>query len=118
MKKLIVLTILFSTMSVSAAFAGEVPGGILNPLWLPVTILSSVAEVTAPPHVVYSRRTYYEPGATVVYREPQQTVMYERPRHDRHDYYNERRSSYYYNNDYSRSDYSRSYDRTRYNYYR
>jgi len=113
MKKLIVLATLISSISVSAAYAGEVRGGILNPLWLPVTILSSVAEVTAPPAVMYSRRTNYESGTTVVYREPQRTVIYEQPRHHRHDYSYERSPSYYYSN----NDYSRTYERPRYSYY-
>ena len=84
MRKLIstiVVTGLISSMLVSTAFAGNRHLEVLNPLWLPVAILSTVAAavaITAPQPVVYEQREYYE---------PRQRVMYEQPRQYRHDRY-------------------------------
>lgn len=93
MKKVIVIT-LISSMLASTAYAGNVPGGILNPLWLPATILSTLAVTIAPAPVVYEQRPHYVPQTTVVYRDPRPVVVYENRRHS-HDRYYERQSCDY-----------------------
>ena len=98
MKKSILVLVLVSSMLVNTAYAGDRHGGGINPLWVPVAILSTLAAVTiaSPPPVVYERSVYYEPRHTVVYEEPRRTVVYEEPRHYRHDRYYERGPSYGY----------------------
>jgi len=95
MKKSILVVVLISSMLVNTAYAGERHGGGINPLWIPVAVLSGVvataAIMSSPPPVTYERRVYYEPQQTVVYEEPRQTVLYEEPRHYRH----ERHERYY-----------------------
>jgi len=97
-----------SSMLVNTAFAGDHHGGSINPLWIPVAILSTVAATVATivqPPVVYEQRVYSEPRQTVIYEEP-------RP-HYRHGYYYERRpSNYYY------EERGRAYDAPRYRDYR
>lgn len=78
-----------SSMLVNTAYAGHRDIEVLNPLWLPVAILSTVAAVIQAPFV-YEHRGYSEP--------PRQTVIYEEPRYSRQDRY-----------------YDRSYEEPRYN---
>ena len=82
-----------SSMLVNTAYAGGRHGGGINPLWLPVVILSTVAAtvatiVQAP--FVYERREYSE---------PRQTVIYDEPRQYRQDHYYERGPANYYNDE-------------------
>ena len=96
MKK-VILTIVaigcISTTIINTAFAGDRYMSVLNPLWLPAAILTSVAATVAAiatinqPPVVYEQRGYSEPRQTVIYEEPRQTVVYAEPRHYRHDRY-------------------------------
>jgi hypothetical protein len=77
-------------MLANSAYAGNRHLEVLNPLWLPAAILSTVAAtvaVVAQPPVIYERREYSE---------PRQTVIYEEPRHYRHDHYHERGPANYY----------------------
>jgi hypothetical protein len=96
-----------SSMLVNTAYADHGHLEILNPLWVPAAILSTVAAtVTAivQPPVIYEQR---------VYSEPRQTVIYEEPRHFRHEYYYERGpANYYY------GERRRSYDAPRHHEYR
>jgi hypothetical protein len=85
MKKVIstiVVMGLISSILINTAYAGDRNGGI-NPIWIPVAILSTLAAVaiTQPEPVVYERRVVYE---------PRQAVKYEEPRHYRHARYYER----------------------------
>lgn len=94
-----------SSMLVNTVYAGDRHGHleVLNPLWLPVAILSTVATIIQAPFVYESRE----------YSEPRQTIIYEEPRHYRQDHYYERRpSNYYY------GERSRSYEAPRYREYR
>lgn len=111
-----------SSMLATSAFAGGRHLEVLNPLWLPAAILSTVAATVAtvatiaPRPVVFEHRGYYEPEQTVVYQEPRQIVRYEEPRYYRpyrHAQYYERRgaSNYYYDRD-------RAYEGPRYREYR
>ncbi|MBC7962746.1 MAG: hypothetical protein H7Y05_07355 [Steroidobacteraceae bacterium] len=72
-----------SSMLVNTAYAGNRHVDVLNPLWVPAAILSTLAAVTVslPQPVVYERRAYSE---------PRQTVNYEEPRHYRQDNYYDR----------------------------
>lgn len=72
-----------SSMLVNSAYAGDRHGGGINPLWVPVAILSTLAAVTVsiPQPVIYERQVYVE---------PRQTVIYEEPRHYRHNRYYDR----------------------------
>jgi hypothetical protein len=73
-----------SSMLANTAHAGDRHVGILNPLWLPVAILSTVAAavaITLPQPVIYERQEYSE---------PRQRVIYAEPRHYRHERYYER----------------------------
>lgn len=111
-----------SSMLVNTAYAGHRDLEVLNPLWLPVAILSTVAAavtISQSQPVVYERHVYTEPRQTVIYEEPRQTVIYEEPRHYRNDRYYDRSCDEprrysqvrYYNRD-------RSYDEPRYRDYR
>jgi hypothetical protein len=97
-----------SSMIVNAAYAGDHHGHLeaLNPLWLPVAILTTVAATVATiaqPPVIYEQR---------VYSEPRQTVIYEEPRHYRQDsYYDRGPGNYYY-------EHGRSYDARQHREYR
>jgi hypothetical protein len=102
-----------SSMLVNSAYADNRHLEVLNPLWVPVAILSTLAAavtVSIPQPVVYERQVYVE---------PRQTVIYEEPRHYRHDSYYARscdeprryRQVRYYDRD-------RSYDAPRYREYR
>jgi hypothetical protein len=96
-----------SSMLVNSAYAGDHRGGGINPLWIPVAILSTVAATVATiiqPPVIYEQR---------VYSEPRQTVIYEEPGQYRHGHYHESRPvNYYY------GERERSYDAPRYREYR
>jgi hypothetical protein len=88
MKKVIstIVAIWFiSSMLVNTAYAGGRNGGGINPFWIPVAILSTIAAVTIaqPQPVVYERRITYE---------PRQAVTYEEPRHWREHNYERNRS--------------------------
>ncbi len=74
-----------SSMLVSTAYAGNRHLEILNPLWVPAAILSTLAAVTIsfPQPVVYEQKGYPE---------ARQTVIYEQPRYYRYD----RRPDYAY----------------------
>ena len=110
MKKLIstiVVTGLISGMLANTVYASDRHLEILNPLWLPAAILSSVAAtvtVIAQPPVIYQRQEYSE---------PRQTVIYEEPRHYRHNHYYERRPARYYYDERERA-----YEQPRYREYR
>jgi hypothetical protein len=85
MKKVIstiVSVVFISSMLVNTACAGDRHRGI-NPLWIPVAILSTLAAISIPQprQVVYERRAEYEPRPTVIYEEPRQVVVYQEPRH-------------------------------------
>jgi hypothetical protein len=91
-----------SSMLVNTAYAGGRNGGFINPLWIPVAILSTLAAVTIaqPQPVVYERRITYE---------PRQTVIYEEPRHWRERNYERRQVVYH-------DEQNRSYEAPRYHY--
>jgi hypothetical protein len=79
-----------STMFATSAFAGGRHLEVMNPFWVPVAILSTVAATVATivqPPVLFERRGYYE---------PHQTVIYEEPRQYRRDAYYERGPAHYY----------------------
>ena len=94
-----------SSMLANTAYAGSRNGGGINPLWIPVAILSTIAAVTIaqPQPVVYERRITYEPR--------QQTVIYEEPRHWREQNYERRQVVCH-------DEQNRSYEAPRYRYYR
>jgi hypothetical protein len=78
-----------SSMLVNSAYAGHGHMEVLNPLWVPVAILSTVAAIVQAPFV-YEQHRYPEPRQTVIYEEPRQ---YRREHyHDRS--YNERGRAY------------------------
>jgi hypothetical protein len=86
-----------SSMLANSAYAGERHGGGgINPLWIPIAIISTLAAVTIsqPQQVVYERRADYEPRRPVIYEEPRQTVVYQEPRDYEHDRYYERGRDY------------------------
>ncbi len=104
MKKIIstiVAITLVSSMLTTTAFAGDRRGDILNPLWVPVAILSTIAAAVtfSEPTVIHERRVVYEQPRTVIYEEPP------RFRHDN------RHNRYYANHD-------RGYERHRHYDYR
>jgi hypothetical protein len=102
MKKSILVAVLISGMLANTAYAGgRHGGGGVDPLWIPVAVLSGMvataAVMSSPPPVTYERRVYYEPRQAVVYEEPRQTVIYEEPRqyrHERHERYYDRDRDY------------------------
>lgn len=100
MKKLlsgIVAVGFISSMLVNSAYAGDRhSGGGINPLWIPIAIISTLAAVTIsqPQQMVYERRVEYEPRRPIIYEEPRQTVEYQEPRHYRHTRYYERNREY------------------------
>lgn len=103
----IVVTAFVSSMLVNTAFAGNHHLEVLNPLWLPVAIPSTMAATVAAvaqPSVVYEQR---------VYPEPRQTVVYDEPRHYRNAHYYEHGPVEHYDGD----SYS-SYEEPRYHEYR
>jgi len=100
-----------SSMTFNTAYAGDRHGHfeVLNPLWLPVAILSTVAAtvstiVQAP--FVFENREYSEPRPTVIYEEPRQY------RHERHYERGPANNYYYYN------ERGRGYESPRYREYR
>jgi hypothetical protein len=96
-----------SSMLANSAYAGDRHGNILNPLWLPAAILSTLAAavtITLPQQVAYENREHSEPC---------QTVIYEEPRHNRRAHYYERGPVNHYN--YERE---RVYEAPRYREYR
>jgi len=98
MKKILTIIVavgFISSMLVNSASAGDHHGGGINPLWIPVAILSTLAAVTMSQsqQVVYERRVEYEPQPTVVYVEPRPVVVYQEPRY-RYSRYYERDRSY------------------------
>jgi Ni/Co efflux regulator RcnB len=117
MKKIIstiVAVALISGTLATSAHAGGRHGGGINPLWIPVAVLSTLAAVTIaqPPPVVYERQVYYEPRPTVIYEEPRQTVIYREPRYYSHEQHYDRGPSNYYN------ERDRAYEAPRYRDYR
>jgi hypothetical protein len=89
-----------SSMLVNTAYAGHHDIEVLNPLWLPVAILSTVAAVIQAPFV-YEHRGYPEPRQTVIYEEPRHYRQdryydrsYEEPRYYRQDRYYDRDRAY------------------------
>ncbi|MEI6208384.1 MAG: hypothetical protein WCP20_16520 [Desulfuromonadales bacterium] len=94
---------LVSGMLANTAYAGNRNDGGINPLWIPVAILSTLAAVTIaqPQPVVYERRITYE---------PRHTVIYEEPRHWREHNYEHRQVVYH-------DEHNRSYEEPR-NHYR
>jgi len=93
MKKLVstIVSIGFiSSMLINTAYADNRHLEVLNPLWLPVEILSSVATTVSA--LVLAPFAFEHRG----YSEPRQTVTYEEPRNYRQDHYYERGPAYYY----------------------
>lgn len=94
-----------SSMLVNSAYAGHRHIEVLNPLWIPVAILSTVAAIVQAPFV-YASHEYSEPRQTVVYEQrsypqPRQTVIYEEPRNYRQDhYYESGPANHYYSEQY------------------
>ena len=89
-----------SSMFATTAFAGGRHLEVLNPLWLPAAILSTVAATVATiaqPQVVFEPRGYYEPRQTVIYEEPRYY------RHYRQDRYYDRRAmnNYHYDREHA-----------------
>ncbi|MHB9148247.1 MAG: hypothetical protein ACYC2U_07745 [Candidatus Amoebophilus sp.] len=89
-----------SSMLVNTAYAGHRDIEVLNPLWLPIAILSTAAAVIQAPFV-YENREYQEPRQTVIYEEPRHYRQYqyydrsyEEPRYYRQDRYNDRDRAY------------------------
>lgn len=111
----IVAIVLLTSILANTAYAGHGHRGGINPFWVPVAVLSTLAAVTiaqaAPP--VYERRVYYEPPQSVVYEEPRPVAVYREPRHYRHISYYDREPDCYYN---ERE--SRHHDSMRYSDYR
>ncbi len=86
-----------SSMLVTTAQAGNRHLEVLNPLWVPAAILSTLAAavtITLPQPVAYEPRAYPEPRQTVIYEEPRQTVIYAEPRHYRQERHYDRNCSY------------------------
>lgn len=114
MKKLIstiAAVAIISGSLANTAHAGGNHGGGINPLWLPVAILSTLAAVTIaqPQPVVYQRQVYYEPRPTVIYEEPRRTIVYREPWHHRiEQHYDRHPGQYYHDGRY------RDYDERRY----
>jgi hypothetical protein len=77
-----------SSMLVNSAYAGHGHIEVLNQLWLPVAIISTVAAVVAT--IVQAPFVYEQRG----YSEPRQTVIYEEPRHYRQDRFYDRDRAY------------------------
>jgi len=109
--KIVISTIVaigfISSMLVNSAYAGHRHIEVLNPLWLPVAILSTVAAGVAT--IVQAPFVYEHQG----YSEPRQRVIYEEPRQYRQDHYYERGPANY--NYYERG---RGHESPRYCYYR
>jgi hypothetical protein len=82
-----------SSMLVNTAFAGNRHIEVLNPFWVPVAILSTVAATVAT--IVQAPFVYERQG----YAEPRQSVTYEEPRQYRHEHYYERGPANYYNDE-------------------
>ncbi len=80
-----------SSMLVNTAHAGSRNGGGIDPVWIPVAILSALAAVaiTQPEPVVYERRVIYEPRPSIRYQEPRHY------RHTRYDNHDDERERYY-----------------------
>jgi hypothetical protein len=110
MKKVISTTVaigFITSMLVNTAYAGHGHIEVLNPLWVPVAILSTVAATVAT--IVQAPFVYERQG----YSEPRQSVVYEEPRHYRQDHYYERGpANYYYD------ERGRAYEAPRYRDYR
>lgn len=95
-----------SSMLVTTAQAGNRHLEVLNPLWVPAAILSTLAAavtITLPQPVVYEPRAYPEPRQTVIYEEPRyyrqdrhydRSCAYEEPRHYRQVRYYDRDRAY------------------------
>jgi hypothetical protein len=88
-----------SSTIVSSAYAGHRNIEVLNPLWVPVAILSTVATIVQAPFV-YEHQRYTEPRQTVIYEEPRQYRL--EPNYERGP------ANYYYD------EHGRSYDAPRY----
>ncbi|MDD2580857.1 MAG: hypothetical protein PHR66_02575 [Desulfuromonadaceae bacterium] len=106
-----------SSMLVNSAYAGHRHIEVINPLWIPVAILSTVAAIVQAPFV-YASHEYSEPRQTVVYEQrdysgPRQSVIYEEPRHYRQDHYYERGPANHYDDERERG-----YESQRYRDYR
>jgi hypothetical protein len=73
-----------SSMLVNTAHAGSRNGGGINPIWIPVAILSTLAAITIAQEepVVHERRVIYEPRHAARYEEPRH---YRHTRYDSHD---------------------------------
>lgn len=85
----IVIMMCISSILASSVYAGErnSHGSGINPLWIPVAILSTIAAVVTiaePQPVVYEHREYAE---------PRQVIVYEEPRHHHEHYYERNREA-------------------------
>ena len=96
-----------SSMLVNTAYAGHGHLEVLNPLWVPIAILSTVAATVAT--IVQAPFVHERQG----YSEPRQSVRYEEPRYYRQDhYYDHGPANYYY------AERGRGYESPRYRDYR
>ncbi|MEI6207487.1 MAG: hypothetical protein WCP20_11950 [Desulfuromonadales bacterium] len=91
MKKAISTTVavgVISTLLVSTSYAGGRQNSGINPIWVPVAIISTLAAVAIaqPQTIVYEPRVRCEPREQVVIREE--------PRHYRHAHYYESERGY------------------------
>ena len=91
-----------SSMLVNTAYAGHGHLEVLNPLWVPIAILSTVAATVTT--IVQAPFVYERQG----YPEPRQAVIYEQPR--------EYRQEHYYDRSYDERE--RAYEQPRYRDYR
>jgi hypothetical protein len=112
MKKVIstiVVLGLVSNMLANTAFAGDLYGRGIDPLWVPVAILTTLAATVA----IAQAPAIHEHR---VYPEPRQRVIYAEPRHYRHEHYYAR----YYEPSYARSygEREHAYQEPRYREYR
>jgi len=73
-----------SSMLANTAYAGHGHFEVINPFWVPIAILSTVAATVAT--IVQAPFVYEQQG----YSEPRQTVIYEEPRQYRQERYYER----------------------------
>jgi hypothetical protein len=92
-----------SSMLTNTAYAGHGHFEVLNPLWVPVAILSTVAAGVSA--IVQAPFVYERQG----YTEPRQTVIYEDSRHYRQDHYYERGPANYYYDERGRAYYTPRY---------
>ncbi|MEI6213358.1 MAG: hypothetical protein WCP10_04565 [Desulfuromonadales bacterium] len=109
MKSTIIAAGLILSLLVNTASAGD-RHNVLDPLWVPVAIISTLAAVAAVA-VADSTPVVYE--RSIRYYEPRQVVIYEEPRHRHYERDYDRGAVRYY-----REDHDRAYEAPRYREYR